>query len=260
MADDFAKLFDLTDKIALVTGAGSGLGKVICEGYAYYGAKVAAVDISKENVEKTVQGIVANGGSAIPLVCDVSVTEQVKNTVEETIKKFKRIDVLVNDAGLAVRSEAENMTDDMWDKVLNVNLKGAFLFCREVGKNMIRNKKGGRIINMASIAALVGVETGNVNYEASKGGMCAMTRCLAIEWAKYNILVNAIAPSHINTPLNTKQMREKPEVKKYFLNNIPLGRIGEPIDVAGAAIFLASNAASWITGHVLVVDGGHTAR
>ena len=125
---------------------------------------------------------------------------------------------------------------------------------------MIERKKGGRIINMSSIGGLVGVETGNANYCASKGGMIAMTRTLAIEWAKHNILVNAIAPSHTRTPLIEKLIEQKPEVKDYFLNNIPLGRLAEPIHIVGPAIFLASEAASFVTGHTLVVDGGHTAR
>jgi NAD(P)-dependent dehydrogenase (short-subunit alcohol dehydrogenase family) len=128
------------------------------------------------------------------------------------------------------------------------------------GREMIKRGKGGRIINMASIAGLVGLETGNANYCASKGGLIALTRCLAIEWAKYDILVNAIAPSHVRTPLIASLMKEKPEVEACFLDNIPLGRIGEPDDVVGPAVFLASPAASFITGHTLIVDGGHTAR
>jgi gluconate 5-dehydrogenase len=125
---------------------------------------------------------------------------------------------------------------------------------------MINRGQGGRIINMASIGGLVGVETGNANYCASKGGLIALTRCLAIEWAKHRILVNAIAPTHVRTPLIEKMINERPEVGDYFLNNIPLGRLGEPADIVGPAIFLASAASSFLTGHVLLVDGGHTAK
>ena len=260
MKEDLSGLFNLFSKAALVTGAGSGLGKAIAEGYAQVGAKVACVDISAGDVEAVAGGIEKGGGNAVPVVCDVSRSEDVRKAVETSLKAFGSIDVLVNNAGIGMRSNAEDMTDEMWDRVLDINLKGTFLFCREVGRHMIERGKGGRIINMASIGGLVGVETGNANYCASKGGIIALTRTLAIEWAKHNILVNAIAPSHTRTPLIEKLMEQKPEVKQYFLNNIPLGRLAEPIHIVGPAIFLASDAASFVTGHTLVVDGGHTAR
>ena len=260
MEMEISELFKLNKKAAVVTGAGSGLGRAIAEGYAQVGARVACVDISADDAAEVADGIVENGGNALPVVCDVSRAEDVKKAVETSLEAFGRIDILVNNAGIGMRSNAEEMTDEMWDRVLDINLKGVFLFCREVGRHMIERGGGGRIINMASIGGLVGVETGNANYCASKGGIIAMTRTLAIEWAKHNILVNAIAPSHTRTPLIEKLMKQKPEVKQYFLGNIPLGRLAEPINIAGPAIFLASDAASFVTGHTLVVDGGHTAR
>ena len=260
MVTDIKNLFDLSGKIAIVTGGASGLGKAIAEGYAQYGAKVAIVDLNKEAAEKTAEEITDMGGEALGLNCDVSKAEDVRTVVTQIIDKFGKIDILLNNAGLGMRSNAEEMTDDMWNTVINVNLKGAFFFCREVGKKMIKQGRGGRIINMSSIAGVVGIETGNVNYAASKGGLNAMTRCLAIEWAQHNILVNAIAPSHTRTPLIEKLIKEKPETGQYFLNNIPLGRLGNVVDIVGPAIFLASEAAAFITGHTLLVDGGHTAR
>jgi len=257
---DLSGLFSLENKSAIVTGAGSGLGRAIAEGYAQCGAKVACVDISVKDIETVADEIDNEGGEAVPIICDVSQVEDVRKAVEESLKVFGAIDILVNNAGIGMRSNAENMTDEMWNRVIDINLKGTFFFCREVGRHMIEKKTGGRIINMASIGGLVGVETGNVNYCASKGGIIAMTRTLAIEWAKYNILVNAIAPSHTRTPLIEKLIEQKPEVKQYFLNNIPLGRLAEPVNIVGPSIFLASDAASFITGHTLVVDGGHTAK
>lgn len=252
--------FGLEGRIALVTGAASGLGAGITKGFAQLGANVALIDTDEAGLSCVSQEIQDHGGKAICVRCDVSSPEQVQAAVSRVLNDFGRIDILVNNAGIGRRSPAQDMTDDMWDMVLDINLKGAFYFCREVGKHMIQSSAGGRIINMASIGGLVGVETGNANYCASKGGLIAMTRCLAIEWAKHNILVNAIAPSHTRTPLIDKLMLEKPETRTYFLNNIPLGRLGEVEDVVGPAIFLASPAAAFITGHVLVVDGGHTAR
>lgn len=254
------KIFELEGIVSLITGAGSGLGRAIAEGYANFGAKVAIVDLDGTSAEEVAQGIISTGGQAIAIACDVSQSNAVKSAVTQVVKAWDKIDVLVNNAGIGLRSEAEKMTDEMWDSLMAINLRGSFLFCRDVGRLMIEKGQGGRIINMASIAGLVGVETGNVNYAASKGGLIAMTRCLAIEWAKHGILVNSIAPTHVRTPLIDKLITEQPDIKKYFLGNIPLGRIGESSDVVGPAIFLASPAASFITGHTLVVDGGHTAK
>jgi NAD(P)-dependent dehydrogenase (short-subunit alcohol dehydrogenase family) len=253
-------LFDLKDKVAIVTGAGSGLGEAIAVGYAEYGAAVAVVDLDEASAKRVAQIIVDRGGQAVPLTCNVSNPLDVQAVVASLISEFNRIDILVNNAGIGRRSEAEEMSDDTWRTVLDVNLNGAFFFCRDVGREMIKRGVGGRIINMASIGGVVGVETGNANYCASKGGLIAMTRCLAIEWAKHGILVNAIAPTHMRTPLIEKLLKEKPEVETYFLNNIPLGRLGDPGDILGPAVFLASEAASFVTGHVLLVDGGHTAK
>jgi gluconate 5-dehydrogenase len=184
----------------------------------------------------------------------------VVSAVGQCEERLGPIDILVNNAGIGRRASAEEMNDQTWRTVLEVNLTGPFLFCREVGRRMIQRGKGGRIINMASIAALVGLETGNVNYSASKGGLVAMTRCMALEWAKHNILVNAIAPTHMRTALIETIMEERPEVERYFVANIPLGRIGEPSEIVGPAVFLASDASSMVTGHTLVVDGGHTVK
>jgi gluconate 5-dehydrogenase len=253
-------LFRLDGKVALITGGGSGLGAAIAEGYAGYGAKVVLVDVDQAQAQQVAQTIEAAGGAAIALACDVASSADVTAAVAQTLAQFGKIDILVNNAGIGQRSPAEDMTDDAWDRVLDINLSGIFYFCRQVGRAMIERGQGGRIINMASIAGLVGVETGNVNYSASKGGVIALTRCLAIEWAKHAILVNAIAPSHTRTALIERLMQEKPETRSYFLNNIPLGRLGEVEDIVGPAIFLGSEAAAFITGQVLVVDGGHTAR
>jgi NAD(P)-dependent dehydrogenase (short-subunit alcohol dehydrogenase family) len=254
------KLFDLTGKVALVTGAASGLGKAIAEGYALYGAAVALVDIAEQQAKAAADAINKAGGNAIAIRCDISKTEDVKSTVAQVIRHFSKIDILVNNAGIVKLSKAEEMTNEIWDMTLDINLKGAFLFCREVGQAMIKRNKGGRIINMASIAGVIGLATGNATYAASKGGLIAMTRCLAIEWAKYNILVNAIAPSQTRTPMVDRLIEEKPEREKYFINNIPLGRLGEVSDIVGPAIFLASDASAFVTGHNLLVDGGYTAK
>jgi gluconate 5-dehydrogenase len=253
-------LFDLSNKVALVTGAGSGLGEGVARGYAQMGAVVSLVDINLEAAQGVVNDINQSGGQARAWQCDVTQADQVQAVVSQTLEAFGRIDILVANVGIGVRSPAEAMTLEQWDRVMEVNLRGAWLFNHEVGKHMVERGQGGRIINMASIAGLVGVETGNANYAASKGGLIALTRCLAVEWAKYNILVNAIAPSHVRTALIEKLIEEKPETKTYFLNNIPLRRLGEVADVVGPAIFLASAASAFVTGHVLLVDGGHTAK
>ena len=256
----YDNLFNLKDKTAIVTGAAGGLGEAIALAYSEYDSSVVLVDIDEGKIDQLAQQIAERGGRAISIKADVSKAQDVKRVVERTLSEFGRVDILMNNAGIGRRANAEQMTDQQWDEVLEVNLKGAFLFCREVGKVMIKHRKGGRIINMASIAGVVGITTGNANYAASKGGLIAMTRCLAIEWAKHNILVNAIAPTHTHTPLVDCLIEQRPEVEKYFIDNIPLGRMGYPSDLVGPAVFLASEASSFITGHVLLVDGGHTAK
>jgi gluconate 5-dehydrogenase len=229
-------------------------------GYAQFGAAVSIVDINIEAAHHVVENINATGGKAIAIQCDVTREDQAKAVVAQTIETLGKIDVLVANAGIGDRNPAEDMTIEQWDRVITVNLRGVWLFDHEVGKYMITRRQGGSIINMASIAGQVGLTTGNANYSASKGGVIALTRCLAIEWARFNIRVNAIAPVQFKTPLVLGLIERKPETLDYFLENIPLGRLGEIEEIVGPAVFLASGASSMVTGHVLNVDGGHTAR
>jgi NAD(P)-dependent dehydrogenase (short-subunit alcohol dehydrogenase family) len=259
MIGNLKNLFDLTGKVALVTGGGQGLGRGIAEGFAQYGAAVSVVDVNPETSQHAADGIKAAGGQAIAVQCDVSKRDQAQAAVAETLKEFNKIDILAAVAGIGDRNPAEEMTPDQWDRVIAINLSGVWFFDQEVGKHMIERGEGGSIINMASIAGQVGLKTGNANYCASKGGVIALTRNLAIEWARFNIRVNAIAPVQFMTPLITELIDRRPEVLDYFLENIPLGRIGEVREIVGPAVFLASEASSMVTGIVLNVDGGHTA-
>jgi NAD(P)-dependent dehydrogenase (short-subunit alcohol dehydrogenase family) len=236
------------------------LGQGIAAGFSQYGAAVAVVDINLKAAQSVAEEIKAAGKRALALQCDVSNPEQVKAAVAETVSTLGQIDILAAVAGIGDRNPAEAMTIEQWDRVIAINLRGVWLFDQEVGKHMIERGGGGSIINMASIAGQVGLTTGNANYSASKGGVIALTRDLAIEWARFNIRVNAIAPVQFKTPLVMNLIQQKPETLDYFLQNIPLGRLGEIREMVGPAVFLASDAASMVTGIVLNVDGGHTAR
>lgn len=253
-------VFDLRGRVALITGAGSGLGKAIAEGYSQFGAAVSVVDINPETAQSVAEGIRAAGGKAIAVQGDVTREDQAQAAVARTLEALGKINILVANAGIGDRNPAEEMTIEQWDRVMAVNLRGVWLFDHEVGKHMIERGEGGSIINMASIAGQIGITTGNANYSASKGGVIALTRCLAIEWARFNIRVNAIAPVQFKTPLVLGLIERRPETLDYFLENIPLGRLGEVEEIVGPAVFLASDASAMVTGHVLNVDGGHTAR
>ncbi len=255
---DVRSIFSLSGKAAIVTGAGSGLGRAIAEGFAQFGALVSVVDNNLATAQETVGHIEQSGGKAIAIRCDVTQDVQVKSAVNQTIQELGKIDILAAIAGIGDRNPAEKMTLDQWERVIDVNLKGVWLFDQEVGKYMIEHGEGGSMINMASIAGIIGLTTGNANYAASKGGVIALTHLLAIEWAQHGIRVNAIAPVQFKTPLIKNLILQKPETEDYFVNHIPLGRLGEVEEIVGPAVFLASGASSMVTGHVLVVDGGST--
>ncbi len=249
-------MFDLKNKVALVTGARRGMGRTHSLALAGVGAKVAVTDIDLEECQKVVDEIKKKNGEAMAFKMDVSDKKEVDKVISETVKKFGRLDILVNNAGIYLPKMANDLIEEEWDKMLNINLKGQFLCAQRAAKEMVKNKWG-RIINISSVASGqvgVGIE-GGVHYTASKGGLIGMTEALAIEWAKDGITVNAIGPGAIDTPMvDEAQMSE--EEKQGMLARIPLKRMGRPEEVSAAVVFLASDEASYITGSTLFVDGG----
>ena len=244
---------DLTDQVAIVTGAGRGLGRAIAEGLAAAGAKVACVDIDEGTLARAAAAIRDAGGTAEPVTCDVSDSGRVAEVVGEAVHRWGKLDILVNNAGITRDNLIMRMKDDQWDAVLAINLKGTFLFTRAAAKPMMKARRG-RIVNLASVSGLMG-NPGQANYSASKAGVIGLTRTVARELAPRNITVNAVAPGFIATEMSAKLGEETlAEVRKQ----IPLGRLGEPQDVADAVLFLASEAAAFVTGQVLTVDGGLT--
>ena len=249
--------FELENKIAIVTGGNKGIGKGISLCLANAGADVVVTGRTAEELEQVSSEIERMDRKSLPIVMDVTQKQRVDSMVQQTLKKFGRIDILVNNAGISEVLPTEEHTEEIWDSIIDTNLKGVFLCAQSVGKVMI-DQKSGNIINMSSQAGVIGL-LNHAAYCASKGGVNLLTKVLALEWAKYNIRVNAIAPTVIRTPMIDKVFAE-PEVRAELVNKIPLGTFGEVEDVAGAVIFLASNASRMVTGHVLLVDGGWTAQ
>jgi len=248
-------MFDLTGKVALVTGARRGMGKCHALALAKQGAKVAVTDINQEECQLVADEIKAAGGEAAAFKMDVSSKAVVDAVFDSVIKQFGCLDILVNNAGIFAPKPALEITEEDWDKTININLKGEFLCAQRAAKEMAKNNWG-RIINISSIASGqvgVGIEWG-AHYTASKGGIIGMTETLAIELASLGINVNAIAPGAIDTPM-LQSGAEIEELKKYT-ERIPLKRIGKPEEVSAAVIFLASEEASYITGTTIYVDGG----
>lgn len=243
----------LDGKVALVTGASRGLGRGMALGLAEAGADLVVVARSLERLEGAVSEARALGRRCLPVEADVSREEEVKRMVEEALGEFGRIDILVNNAGINYREASEHYPLDEWERVLSVNLTGTFLCCREVGRVMIEQRRG-KIINVASLTSVIGVRTIPA-YSASKGGVAQLTKVLAVEWAKYNIQVNAIGPGYFRTDL-TEPLFQDPERRRWVESRIPMGRWGTPEDLKGAVVFLASEASDYITGQVLFVDGG----
>lgn len=258
--NNYLDLFMLSGQKAIVTGAASGLGKALSLGLAEYGATVIAWDIDMDGALATAREILEDGGHATAQQCDVADPAAVRAAVSAAVEEHGSIDILITAAGIGMRASAESMSDEQWSRVLEINLTGTWACNQAVGRTMIERQVAGRIVNISSVAGLVGLTTGNANYAASKGGVNALMRTLAIEWAPFGIRVNAIAPTHFRTPLIEKAIAQDPTRLDYFLSNIPLGRLGESADIVGPAVFLSSRASAMVTGHVLVVDGGHTAR
>jgi 3-oxoacyl-[acyl-carrier protein] reductase len=245
---------DLSGQVAIVTGAARGLGRAIAENLARCGAKVACVDVRAELLGETVSAIQAAGGTAMALTCDVTDSERVSAVVEEVVKGWGGLQILVNNAGITKDTLIMRMKDEQWDAVIGINLRGTFLFTRTASRYLMKAQRG-RIINIASVSGITG-NPGQANYSASKAGIIGLTRTVAKELAGRNITVNAVAPGFIATEMTAALSEEVvAEVKK----RIPLGRMGQPQDIADAVLFLASPAADFITGHVLTVDGGLTA-
>ncbi|AFH43053.1 3-oxoacyl-[acyl-carrier-protein] reductase FabG (short chain dehydrogenase SDR family) [Fervidicoccus fontis Kam940] len=239
------------NRTSIVTGSAMGIGKGIAQKLASLGSNLILFDIS-DKIFETAKEIEHLEVEVLPFKGDVTNKEDVERSVEEGISKFGKIDILVNNAGIYPSKPFIEMTESDWDRVLNINLKSMFLFSKAVLPNMMKNSYG-RIVNISSIAAIVGFP-GLIHYSASKGGVVGFTKALALEVAKFGITVNAIAPGPIETS-GTKVDEQTAEIYKRL---IPVGRMGKPEDIANAVAFLASEESQFITGHLLVVDGGYT--
>ena len=256
------QLFDLTGRVAIVTGGSIGLGRQMADGLAEMGADLVLCARKQERCHQAAEELQQLGVKAIALGCDVKNPDSIQEMVEATLSRFGRIDVLINNAGISWGAPVEEMRLEDWNKVIETNLTGTFLCAQAVGKVMIRQGRGGnsagKIINIASVAGLAGApaELPAIGYHASKGGVISFTKDLACKWASHNIQVNAIAPGWFPTHMSNRVLEHHGEL---FLSHIPLRRFGNEHDLKGAAVFLASAASNYVTGHVLVVDGGQSA-
>jgi gluconate 5-dehydrogenase len=253
------ELFDLSGKIAIVSGGGSGIGRQMATGLAEAGADLVLCARKVERCEEAARELEGLGRRTLALACDVRDQEQVLAVVDRVRADFGRIDILVNNAGTSWGAPAEDYPLEGWQKVIDVNLTGVFLFAQAVGRVMIE-QQAGKIVNIASVAAFGGAPPelmNSVAYNASKAGVVGFTRDLATKWARHGINVNAIAPGWFPSDMNKVLLDAQPDV---YLEHIPLKRFGGPDDLKGAVVYLASRASDYVTGHTLVVDGGQNAQ
>ncbi len=251
------KGFSLEGRQALVFGGTSGVGRSIAHGLAEAGADVVPVSRSAEAVSKTATEIRAMGRKSLEMTADVARREDIQNVIDRTVREMGRIDILVNSAGTTKRMPSLEFDDETWDRIQSVNVKGTWLACQIAGRVM-KEQKYGRIINIASLGAFVSLHEA-APYCASKGAVAMLTRALGAEWACYNITVNAIAPGVFETPLSRNLINE-PGRKASILSRTPMNRFGQLEEIQGAAIFLASESARFITGEIIAVDGGFLAQ
>jgi 2-deoxy-D-gluconate 3-dehydrogenase len=251
-------LFDLSGKVAVVTGGNDGLGFGIAQGMALAGAGIVVAGRRTERNVAAAQALAALGVNTTGVEVDVCKESSCRSLLETTLKRFGRIDILINNAGIAIRKQPESYTLGEWNKVINTNLTGAFLCSQAAYPHMKRNG-GGKIVNIGSMLSIFGASYAGA-YGASKGGLVQMTKALACAWAKDNIQVNAILPGWIDTPLTESARREVAGLHERVLARTPAGRWGKPQDLAGIAVFLTGAASDFITGAVIPVDGGYSAQ
>jgi NAD(P)-dependent dehydrogenase (short-subunit alcohol dehydrogenase family) len=240
----------LKDRVAIITGAGNGIGEATALKFSEDGAKVVLCDIDEPGGKRVADLIKSNGKEALFVKADVGVKTEVAEVVKQALEKFGKLDILINNAGINRDALAKKMTEEQWDLVMNVNLKGTFL-CAQLAIEPMSAQNYGRIVNTASIGVLGNI--GQANYAASKCGVIGLTKTLALELARYNITVNCVAPGGTNTPMTAKMPQD---IAEKFRQMVPLRRFAEPVEIANAHLFFASDEASYITGQVLFVDGG----
>lgn len=251
----YMNTFRLDDKVAIVTGGSKGLGQAMAIGLGAAGAQVVVTSRTTNLIEATANEIVKNGGRAIAIPVDVKSQKSIDDMVATVHEKFGRVDILINNAGIAPMGKAVDISVEEWDDVMNTNLKSAFLLSRAVGRIMLAQKKG-KVINIGSV---LGTMASNVAlpYCTTKAGLAHMTRALALEWAPFRINVNCIAPGFFETEM-TKRQQEDEAHNKFLKFKIPFRRLGKPEEIVGTAIFLSSEASDYMTGSVLVIDGGYS--
>ena len=250
-----SELFDLSGKVAVVTGGASGIGLGIAKGLASHGAQVVLADIQAEKAQAAALAISEDGSRAKGYFLDVTDYKLVGNFFDKINEDIGGPDILVNSAGFVIRKPALELTAEEWKKTLDINLQGTFFTCQAAGRHMVARGQG-KIINIASVSARLG-HPDRAAYAASKGGVAQLTKVLANEWAQYKVMVNAICPTVIQTPFN-EALWQDPERLRKIVEKIPMGRLGQTEDLVGSAVFLASAASDFVTGHLLYVDGGRT--
>jgi len=248
-------LFDLSGKVSMVTGGSRGLGRGIALALAQAGSKVALISRHEAPLKKVALEI-EHFSEALPVVADVKNEDSVRAAVRDIVTRFGKIDILVNAAGINRQVPSLDVSNDIWSEIIDTNLKGTF-FCSQAVARVMKQHGGGKIINIGSLASAIGLPM-RAPYTASKFGVLGLTKALAVEWAPWNIQVNAIGPGYYKTAMTAKLLQNR-EWKQRLLERIPVGHIGNPEDLAGAAVFLASRASDYMTGQILYVDGGYLA-
>ena len=244
----------LADKVAIVTGGGQGIGRAICVAFAQEGADVMVADLVVKTAEEVSKEVAALGRKSRPFQLDVAKGAQVKEMVKTTVETFGKVDVLANAAGIFIKSAAEDITEEDWDRVMAVNLKGTLLCSQAAGKEMINQGTGGTIVNVASVAAHI-PQLYSGAYSSSKAGVVLLTQLMAVEWAKHNIRVNAVSPGPTLTPMFQSVYNTEESLARRR-RAVPMNRVSQPEEIASTVVYLASDDSSYVTGHALVIDGG----